>query len=219
VFERTGPELMKATARKKRKQDSSSTPHNKKCCMGETNTIESTLRELLASDKTAQCFEQERKRNNVKEISVFARGLREAAHNSDRPNMLHLLALVYYQCRKHRVVNTDAVLIENTIQSCTDSISNLLHTHGGERVIKLMQNGARHREFICSMLYIMRVGITYQGRQILPRVESLQQLLPMQALLPTIFNIRAKSITEGEVSSSHARFLLLSPNRLFRRTL
>ena len=49
------------------------------------------------------------------------------------------------------------------------------------------------------MLYIMRVGITYQNRQILPRVDSLHQLLPMQALLPSVFKIRAKSITEGEV--------------------
>jgi hypothetical protein len=93
----------------------------------------------------------------------------------------------------------DRGLIEATIKSCTESISNLLHRHGGERVMKLMQNSIRQREFVCSMLYIMRVGITYQNRQILPRVESLQQLLPMQALLPTIFKIRAKSITEGEV--------------------
>jgi predicted regulator of amino acid metabolism with ACT domain len=39
--------------------------------------VENTIREILASDKTEQCFEQERKRNELKEISVFARGLRE----------------------------------------------------------------------------------------------------------------------------------------------
>jgi hypothetical protein len=115
--------------------------------------------------------------------------------------MLHLVALVYYQCRKHRLLIRDLGLVEKTIQCCTESISNLLHRHGGERVTKLMQNPGRQREFICSMLYIMRVGITYQNRQILPRIEALHQLLPMQALLPTVFNIRAKSITEGEVGS------------------
>jgi hypothetical protein len=113
--------------------------------------------------------------------------------------MLHLVALVCYQCRKHRKLTRESGLIEKTIQSCTESISNLLHRHGGERVVKLMQNATRQREFICSMLYIMRAGITFQNRQILPQVDSLHHLLPMQALLPAVFKIRAKSITEGEV--------------------
>jgi hypothetical protein len=124
---------------------------------------------------------------------------RQVGHTCDRPNMLHLVAMVAFQCRRQRPLGRDRELIETTIRSCTESITNLLHRHGGDRVIKLLQNMVRQREFICSMLYIMRVGITYQNRQILPRVESLQQLLPMQALLPSVFKIRAKSITEGEV--------------------
>lgn len=39
--------------------------------------VESTVREILASDKTERCLELERKRNETKEISVFSRGLRE----------------------------------------------------------------------------------------------------------------------------------------------
>jgi hypothetical protein len=42
------------------------------------NLVEGTIREILASDKTERCIEQERKRNEIKELSVFARGLREA---------------------------------------------------------------------------------------------------------------------------------------------
>jgi hypothetical protein len=44
----------------------------------------------------------------------------------------------------------------------------------------------------------MRMGITYQNRQLLPKMEILNQLLPLQVLLPVVFKIRAKSITEGE---------------------
>jgi hypothetical protein len=58
----------------------------------------------------------------------------------------------------------------------------------------------------------MRVGITYQNRQILPRVDELHLLLPLQVLLPTVFKIRAKSITEGEVC---ALFFVLTWGRLF----
>jgi hypothetical protein len=141
----------------------------------------------------------------------------QVGRTCDRPNMLRLVAMVAFQCRRQRPLVRDSALIETTIRCCTESITNLLHRYGGERVIKLMQSVVRQREFICSMLYIMRVGITYQNRQILPRVDSLQQLLPMQALLPSVFKIRAKSITEGEVMShyhlirfisSHANFLM-----------
>ena len=113
--------------------------------------------------------------------------------------MIRLVAMVAFQCRRQRPLVRDAALIEATVRGCTESITNLLHRYGGVRVIKLMHSTVRQREFICSMLYIMRVGITYQNRQILPRVDSLHQLLLMQALLPSVFKIRAKSITEGEV--------------------
>ena len=61
-----------------------------------------------------------------------------------------------------------------------------------------MQHSTRGREFICSMLYLMRMGITFRNQTILQRVEVLNQLLPLQVFLPSVFKIRAKSITEGE---------------------
>jgi len=42
------------------------------------------------------------------------------------------------------------------------------------------------------------MGITYQKRQLLPKMEELNEYLPMQVFLPLVFKIRAKSITEGE---------------------
>ena len=125
----------------------------------------------------------------------------QVAHNRSciRPNMLNLVALVADQCKKNRQLSRDHALVEKMIQTCTESITNLMHIHGGARVVRQMQNVLRYREFVCSMLYLMRVGITYQGRQILPRMEALHLILPLQVLLPTVFRIRAKSITEGEV--------------------
>ena len=48
------------------------------------------------------------------------------------------------------------------------------------------------------MLYLMRMGITFKNQNILQKLEILNDLLPLQVFLPTVFNIRAKSITEGE---------------------
>ncbi len=168
--------------------------------------VESTLRELLTSDKTERCIELERRRNTTKEIAIFSRLLREAAHNREclRPNALLLVGQVAFLCRKNRrVVSLRAcgeAVTERVIEECTDAIAGLLLKHGGPRVARQIQNGARHREFITSMLFLMRAGISFQGRQILPRLEVLHQLLPLQVLLPLVFKIRAKSITEGESS-------------------
>jgi hypothetical protein len=88
--ERMGPdnEQQKKPSRKRRRNSvCEEQPSNKKIKSAsmamyiKSNTVhslvENTIREILASDKTAQCFEQEGKRNELKEISVFARGLRE----------------------------------------------------------------------------------------------------------------------------------------------
>lgn len=166
--------------------------------------VEGTLRELLASDKTERCIELERRRNTTKEIAIFSRLLREAAHNREclRPSVLLLVGQVAFLCRKNRRVASlragGEAMVERVLEECTDAITGLLLKHGGPRVARQIQNGARHREFITSMLFLMRVGISFQGRQILPRLEVLHQVLPLQVLLPLVFKIRAKSITEGE---------------------
>ena len=46
-----------------------------------------------------------------------------------------------------------------------------------------MQHSGRYRDFVASLLYRCRVGVSFQGRQV---------------LLPSVFNIRSKAITEGE---------------------
>ena len=165
------------------------------------DTVEATVRELLDSECTERCLEQERKRNEAKELAIFSRVLREASHDKRclRPNMLSILAQVVFHCRKNRsLTSRESVDMETVVSQCTDSISGLLLVYGGPRVARQMQNTMRYREFICSMLYLMRVGVTFQQRQILPRMELLNLLLPLQVLLPIVFKIRAKSITEGE---------------------
>lgn len=164
-------------------------------------TVECTVREILASEKTEQCMIQEKKRYDTKISALFSKALREASHDHKcvRPNMVLLYSQVEYHCRKNRRASLRlGVNIESVIDNCTESITSLLILFGGVRVSKQMQNSARCREFICSILYLMRMGITYQNRQLLPKVEALNYLLPLQVLLPVIFKIRAKSITEGE---------------------
>ena len=163
--------------------------------------VEATVREILASEKTEQCMIQEIRRCDTKLSTMFSKILREVSHSHKciRPNMVTIISQLEYQCRKNRRASTRREIdIGSIIEQCTESITNLLIRFGGVRVTKQMQNATKCREFICSILYLMRMGITYQNRQLLPRLEILHELLPLQVLLPPIFHIRAKSITEGE---------------------
>ena len=90
------------------------------------------------------------------------------------------------------------MVLQRVIRLCVDNICNLIQTYGWHRVDRQLQHASRGREFICSMLYLMRMGITFKNQTILQKMEILNNLLPLQVFLPTIFNIRAKSITEGE---------------------
>ena len=174
------------------------------------DSVQAVVKELLMSEKTKVCAVQERERSEGKEQTCFCRIVRDMAQNKKtncvRPNMLHIAAMVCYGCRKHRCSHQQqqqqqqAPMIDmRAIQEkCTESIICLIVQHGWVRVWRQLQNQTRGREFICSMLYLMRMGITFQKRQVLAKMEVLNRLLPMQALLPTVFKIRAKSITEGE---------------------
>lgn len=167
--------------------------------------IEEIVTEILFSEKTRKCFREEMKRNEAKVLSVFSRMLKTSAHHCfcTRPNMINIfceLFHVHQKCRMLYFENEEHKKQEivSLVEKCVSSISHLLLNYGGCRVARQMQNTTRCREFICSMLFLMRMGVTFQKRQLLPKIEMLNDYLPMQVLLPNIFNIRAKSITEGE---------------------
>ena len=86
--------------------------------------------------------------------------------------------------------------IKQTIEQCVENIVRVIGKYGWFRVRRQMKLGGRAREFICSMLYLMRTGVTYQSRCILPRIEDLNLLLPLQVFLQKVFRIRSKCITE-----------------------
>jgi len=164
-----------------------------------------TVTELLFSEKTRICFREEMRRNEAKVLSVFSKLLKTSAHHClcTRPNMANIFCELFHVHQKCRMLyfeneSNKKQEIIFLIEKCVSSISYLLLNFGGCRVARQMQNATRCREFICSMLFLMRMGVTYQKRQLLPKIELLNDYLPMQVLLPNIFNIRAKSITEGE---------------------
>ena len=70
--------------------------------------------------------------------------------------------------------------VRSVARQCTEHIVAVIEQYGWHRVQRQLRHAVRSREFICSMLYLMRTGVTYQRRCILPRVDALVLLLPLQ---------------------------------------
>jgi hypothetical protein len=84
------------------------------------------------------------------------------------------------------------------IKYCTDAIANVVIRYNNQHTCKILNSDVRRREFACSMLYLMRNGVDCNGECILPKVDIMSGILPLESFLPEFFNIRSKSITEGE---------------------
>lgn len=112
-------------------------------------------------------------------------------------------ASLHKRRRSHGVTSQELaqqrhMVVQRVIRLCVDNICDLIQKYGWQRVDRQLQHASRGREFICSMLYLMRMGITFKNQTILQKMDVLNGLLPLQVFLPTVFKIRAKSITEGE---------------------
>ena len=169
--------------------------------------VEMVVREILDSQKTLRCREEEIARDKTKKYACLAKIIREMAIISDsdhphrkHPNLIEIEAKLSWMCRKCRShpCHQYSKDLNRVIVICVENITELIKVHGWHRANRQLQHITRGKEFVCSMLYLMRMGITFKNQTILQKVEILNDLLPQQVFLPSIFNIRAKSITEGE---------------------
>jgi hypothetical protein len=70
--------------------------------------------------------------------------------------------------------------------------------YSNSHTAKLLNSETRRSEFACSMLYLMRNGVDCRGECVLPKIDIITNLLPLESQLQESFRIRSKSITEGE---------------------
>ena len=124
----------------------------------------------------APSVEKEEARWMAKATGVLARVLRAggASAPSVRPNLVDIEARLCHTFKRVRNGQRGAAerqRVQETIGLCVENIVRVIGMHGWYRVRRQMKHGGRAREFVCSMLYLMRTGVTYQRRCILPRIE------------------------------------------------
>ena len=168
------------------------------------NNVHRVVHEMLDSDTTRRCMLEESQRGVVKIGVVLGRLLREMNGTlgaNVRINLVNVetsLAFTFRRLRDRRAIAMARDKLPEIMKVCIQSIVSIINQHGWYRTNRQLTHIPRSREFICSMLYLMRTGVTYRHRCILPKMEVLLLLLPQQVFLQKNFNIRPKCITEGE---------------------
>lgn len=154
--------------------------------------------EILKSRTTDMCRHQEFRRLCSMQISHMHKEIKK---NRERGwvNMLHLSADIMWNSRKiRRPVKLEEKQLDQIVDMSTDAITKVLLKYNNVHITKVLNNDVRKREFICSMLYLMRTGVDCRGECILPKIHIMSLILPLETFLPDNFKVRAKSITEGE---------------------
>ena len=122
---------------------------------------------------------------------MLARALRIVGSStpSERPNLVDIEARLSHTFKRVRNGQRGAVVrkrVQETVGLCVENIVRVIGMHGWYRVRRQMKHGGRAREFVCSMLYLMRTGVTYQRRCILPRIEVSFGFYLMPLPMPTL---------------------------------
>ena len=135
------------------------------------DTVRYVVEEILMSDKTAQCMAEETRRQNAKASVIVSRWLRQrvaSQSSAQRPvNLIEIearLCHVSRRCRSRAMVSRAMLGVGAVARQCTEHIVAVIEQYGWHRVHRQLRHTVRSREFICSMLYLMRTGVTYQRR-------------------------------------------------------
>lgn len=177
-------------------------------------SINVIVKELLTSHSAEECRRIERDKIKTQKISILQKILKNAKTKSciEPPNMLEVARQLAWATRKHRLeIKLSEKEYSYIMDLCTSSITSVIMAFKNQNMLKVVTNVSKFKEFVCSMLFLMRVGVQAkvpllhtntpnndQGRTILEKCEMLNYILPQESFLPIHFNIRCKSITEGE---------------------
>lgn len=158
------------------------------------------VREILCSEKAVLCFEQERKTTDNKLKLLFTKVMRDyRVKNPYKPPDIFLLVsnfLINANNLKEISETFDVVQREHIAQKCSISITRFFYIL--ENISPEIFNFLKKNILIVGLLYLMRTGLSIFDMGILPKIDSLISLLPIENNLMHFFQIKCKYITETE---------------------
>ena len=153
---------------------------------------------FLTSSRACECREQENSKQNVRLAQHMLRQMKnfKFSHPGEMPNMCWILAHTMKQEKYWRFIeNASEDLVHHSSKHITKCIMDMK-----EKGVKIT-SGPRMWDLVCGLLYMLKHGLTFQSRVILPALPEVDRCLPHENKIEAYFGISSKVIcmTENEV--------------------
>jgi hypothetical protein len=163
------------------------------------NNVSVIVKEFLCSEEWVYSNKVEYDRYVYKWSISFTKVLKD--FKKTRPGHLPIIPDMYIQNLQsmgNTRVPSDADVHQRKVLSarCSENIRHhiMMMKHRFPEII----GNNRIRGTVVGLLYLMRHGIIVKGVVVLPRLQILHDMLPLETHLPHIFKIKGKVITETE---------------------
>lgn len=153
---------------------------------------------FLTSRRATMCREQENSKQNTKLAHHLLRQMKlfKMSHPRVRPNICWLLAQAMGQEKYWRFIEAASDdLVKHTAVHIARCICDMKH-----KGVKIT-SGNRLQEMVCGLLYMLKNGLGFQSKIILPAIPEVDRCLPHENKIEIYFGISSKVIcmTENEV--------------------
>lgn len=167
------------------------------------------ISKILCSEDARQCLEQEKTKVSQKLQYLMYKVMREEKQLCRGvPNLFKVMTLLAAKSQNIRIcpcefdIDKRVPIAKSAAKSVTRLICALHNIY--PTMFKLM----RVDIIVVGLLYLMRSGLVLHGTTILPCIQDLNRLLPLESYLYPCFQIKCKTITEVEnVVKMHIRSL------------
>lgn len=158
------------------------------------------VREILCSEKAKLCFIQERKTTDAKLKNLFIKVMRDyrIKKSCEQLNIFTIISIFLVNANNVKEISDvfDIERREHVAQKCSISITRFLYIL--ENISPEIFNFLKKHILIVGLLYLMRSGLSIFDMGILPKIDMLKSLLPIENNLMQFFQIKCKFITETE---------------------
>ena len=159
------------------------------------NEVLAVLHSLLLSPRARLYRADENARQARKLTNSLARALKQAKADGAQspPNVCRSLAEVIHAERNLRFVRPAS---QELLDHCARQILLSLVELRAKGV--RLASGARLRNLICGMAYLLRTGLTYHSHVLITAVDEIAECLPFENKLEAYFGFSSKVICETE---------------------
>ena len=158
-----------------------------------SNDIEQHIEELLMSDKTQECLAHERKKVSESFESKF---LYHGLSAGCSENTIDRMTMVMQKIAGRIPPDFDPVARRQMVLTCTRFLNPIVAKIQASQNFRSFKYNTR--QLVFGLIYLMRTGVYCHSETILPKIGSLQHLVPRECYLRSFYGVSPSIITDTE---------------------